>query len=93
LLPGSVVFNRTPVYLHEFQMLEIRSGAAMPVNSDGTTCVLDTSGNLKSSALTDACFGGSARRKQFISEFKAANPRTIALDGGSAFWGSFMCTN
>ncbi len=74
-------------------MLEIRSGAAMPVNSDGTTCVLDTSGNLKSSALTDACFGGSARRKQFISEFKAANPRTIALDGGSAFWGSFMCTN
>lgn len=58
----------------------------MPVNSDGTTCVLDASGNLKSSALTDACFGGSARRKQFISEFKAANPRTIALDGGSELY-------
>ena len=69
-----------------------RSGAAMPVDSAGATCVLDASGNLKTAASTDACFGGSARRKQYISEFKAANPRTIVLDGGSAFWGGFMCT-
>jgi hypothetical protein len=65
----------------------------MPVDSSGVTCVLDASGNLKTSASTDACFGGSARRLQYISEFKAANPNTIVLDGGSAFWGSFMCTS
>ena len=55
--------------------------------------MLDASGNLKTSASTETCFGGSARRKQYISEFKAANPNTIVLDGGSAFWGSFMCTH
>ncbi len=65
----------------------------MPVDSNGVTCVLDASGNLKTSASTDACFGGSARRMQYISEFKAANPNTIVLDGGSAFWGGFMCTS
>jgi hypothetical protein len=65
----------------------------MPTDSSGSSCVLDASGNLKTTASTDACFGGSARRKQYISEFKAANPRTIVLDGGSAFWGGFMCTN
>ncbi len=64
----------------------------MPVDSGGTSCDLDASGNLKTIASTDACFGGSARRKQYISEFKAANPNTIVLDGGSAFWGGFMCT-
>jgi hypothetical protein len=65
----------------------------MPVDSRGSTCLLDAGGNLKTSDSTDACFGGSARRKQFISEFKINNTNTLVLDGGSAFWGSFMCTN
>ena len=64
----------------------------MPVDSSGVTCVLDAGGNLRTSSSTDACFGGSARRKQYIGEYKINHTNTIVLDGGSAFWGSFMCT-
>jgi 2',3'-cyclic-nucleotide 2'-phosphodiesterase (5'-nucleotidase family) len=38
------------------------------------------------------CTGGMANRALFIRQKIASNPNTLVLDGGSAFWGSYIRT-
>lgn len=75
---------------------DLCSGAAMPVDLSGPSCVLNVSNEFPvpdpslNRAYTE-CYGGAARREQYIRDVRSSgNTEVIVLDGGSSFWGGYM---
>jgi hypothetical protein len=67
------------------------SGAALPVDSNLNECT--PTWVTANDPTWPNCLGGAGRRAAFVSNMISSNPYTIVLDGGSAFWGGFMCTH